>query len=150
MLFTFADYQIEVDVERTRAFYESEASISTSKQCICDGCQNYDKAILTASADVLTFLRSLGIDPCKPAEVYTLSDDREPDGRYLYGGWYHIVGTIIQKGASNGYKPDSDYDFTVYFVDDRLQMGWVEPNFPTPFLELSIDTILPYMITEKT
>ena len=75
MLFTFSDYQIEVDVERTRAFYNSETSIPTSKQCSCDGCQNYDQAILTASPRVLTFLTSLGIDPCKPAEVYTLSDD---------------------------------------------------------------------------
>ncbi len=147
MHFTFEDYQIEVDIERTRAFYESEASIPTSKQCTCDGCQNYDKAILTASSSILTFLRSLGIDPCKPGEVYLLTGEREPDGRYRYEGWYHVVGTIIQKGTSKGYEPDSDYNFTVFFEDDCKRMGWIEPGFPTPILEFSIHTILPYLLT---
>lgn len=148
MHFSFGQYKIEVDVERTRSFYESAASIPTSQQCTCDGCQNYDKAILTAPASVLNFLRSLGIDPCNPGEVYTVIGEREPDGRYWYGGWYHVVGRIVKKGEDDWYKPDPSYDFKVWFADDRTRMGWVEKEFPKPILELSIDAFLPYLLEE--
>ena len=72
MIFNFNDYVLDVDVEKTREFYNSDDCPVTSLGCVCDGCRNYDKAIMTASASVLDFLREFGIDPKKPGEVFIL------------------------------------------------------------------------------
>ena len=152
MLFSFGPYQIDVDVEKTAAFYRDKA-VPTSEQCRCDGCQNYDKAILQASPAVLRFLRSLGMIPGRPGEVFGVTGEVEADQTYWYSGWYHLVGRLIsqpektnQETEENCYCPDPDFDFRVWFTDDRHFMGWIEKEFPEPILEMSISTRLPWVI----
>lgn len=161
MLFTFGKYRLDIDVESTRAFYESDSAVVTSQSCRCDGCQNYDKAILTAPAAVTDFLRALGIDPQKPGEVFGVIGEVESDTRYWYNGWYHAVGTLLECPAlgdtpqaavfddENCYRPDPAFDFEVWFIDDRNHMGWIETDFPEPILELSISTRLPWLIDRQ-
>lgn len=152
MLFSFGPYQVYVDVEKTAAFYQSKA-VPTSEQCTCNGCQNYDKAILQASPAVLQFLRDLGIDPKRPGEVFGVTGEIEVNKTYWYSGWYHIVGTFLdhpdetkQEALENCYQPDPAFDFRVWFTDDRKHMGWIEKEFPEPILEMSISTHLPWII----
>ena len=152
MLFSFGPYRMDVDVEKTSAFYQSHA-VLTSEQCTCGGCQNYDKAILQAPPAVLQFLRNLGIDPQKPGEVFGSTGEIDADQTYWYSGWYHIVGTLItrpedikQETEENSYRPDPDFDFHAWFTDDRHHMGWIETEFPEPILEMSISTHLPWVI----
>ncbi|MBQ2715419.1 MAG: hypothetical protein IJF21_01365 [Clostridia bacterium] len=153
MIFTFGNFKIDVDVEKTREFYSSDKALVTSKQCTCNGCQNYDRAIMTAPTSILDFLRNLGIDPQKPGEVFGISLDVDSNGLYWYGGWYHIVGTILEgcsetksEDTSNAFIPDSNYNFLVWFTDDKKKMGWIEKDFPTPILELSISAKLPWLL----
>lgn len=152
MLFSFGPYQIDVDVEKTANFYQNNA-IPTSKQCSCNGCQNYDKAILQASPAILQFLRDLGIDAQRPGEVFGVTGEVDPNQTYWYSGWYHIVGTLLgrpegikEETQKNCYQPDPDFDFRVWFTDDRHCMGWIEKEFPEPILEMSISTHLPWVI----
>ena len=153
MIFQFGQYKIDVNVEKTRAFYESDVPKKTSDSCVCEGCQNYDKAILTAPDAVLSFLRSLGIDPQKPGEVYGYVDHKSGEPTHMYGGWYHVVGVMLEgrlesavESALTRYRPDPDFDFNVWFGDDVKRMGWIYEGFPTPIVELSISTTLPWLI----
>ena len=141
MIFQFGRYTIDADVERTRAFYASDFSVTTSEACSCDCCQRFPEAIMSCSAAVVDFLNSLGIDPRKPGEVF--------GDKYNCSGWYHIVGTLLNgkiSGScfdlSNAFVPDKNVDFIVWFDDDSTRMGWIEENFPTPILELSFTALL--------
>ena len=126
MIFRFSNFVIDVDVERTRAFYSRDGRW----QCDCQDCRNYDKAILTAPATVLDFLRSMGIDPRKPAEIYSVKGELEEDGTLWYNGWLHVCGVLVEcpkttcktMGKDNFYAyektnveyfPDPDYSFSI-------------------------------------
>ena len=91
MIFRFANFVLDVDVERTREFYGREGRFV----CTCQNCRNYDKAILAAPATVLGFLERMGVDPRKPAEVYSVKGELEEDGTLWYMGWYHVCGVLV-------------------------------------------------------
>ena len=97
MIIKFANFVLDVDVERTRAFYERTDIPTMSQQCDCINCQNFDKAILKASDKVLNFLRCFGIDPQKPAETFNVPGCLEKEGTIWYNGWYHICGSISRQ-----------------------------------------------------
>ncbi|MBQ8338975.1 MAG: hypothetical protein IJY16_00825 [Clostridia bacterium] len=142
MIFNFGRYTIDVDIEKTRAFYTSDFSVATNEVCSCDCCQRFPDTIMACSPTVVSFLNSLGIDPRKPGEVFGSEEDS-------YNGWYHIVGTLLNgkiSGAcfdsSNSFVPDETVKFQVWFDDDNKRMGWIEENFPTPILEISFSAVL--------
>ncbi len=144
MIFQFGRYTIDVDVEKTRAFYASESSVTSNEVCSCECCQHFPNAIMSFSTTVLDFLNKLGIDPRKPGEVFGKKND--------CSGWYHIVGTL-QSGringfldASNAFVPDETVDFQAWFDDDSKRMGWIEESFPSPILEMSFSV----RFSEKT
>ncbi len=159
MIFRFSDYVLDVDVERTREFYARD----DRWQCDCQNCRNYDKAILTAPETVLAFLQSLGIDPRKPAEVFNVTGMQEEDGTIWYNGWCHVCGTLVEcpenmtetvseNGSRSlsyrwefGYRPDPDYPFMLLPV---REITLLPEGFPTPAVELEIDTRLPWVLPE--
>ena len=161
MIFKLSNYTLDIDVERTRAFYERADIPTTSEQCGCADCRNFDKAILKASASVVNFLRSLGIDPQKPAEIFNVTGEREQEGTIWYNGWYHICGTIV-KGpktvqktvATDGsvtasyrweqnYAPDPDFPFAILPISE---IDLLHKDFPTPVIHLQFDTHLPFVL----
>lgn len=158
MLFQFGQYRLDIDVERTREFYNSQYSLPTSRQCTCTGCQNFDKAILLATDKVLNFLTSMGIDPCRPSEAFGATEHRDDDSNECrYNGWYHVVGTLsespidesnlpIKETENNSYMPDTDFDFRVWILSNQDIMGWIEPEFPSPFVEIEFNIKLPWVI----
>ena len=159
MIFRFSDFVLDVDVERTREFYDREGKW----QCSCLNCRNYDRAILTAPDTVLDFLRSLGIDPRKPAEVFNTTGMLEEDGTISYNGWLHICGTlaegpdtVTERGTEDGarclsyrwdlaYRPDPAYPFSILPVKE---ITLLPEDFPTPAVELEIDARLPWVLPE--
>ena len=157
MIFRFSDYVLDIDVDRTREFYARD----DRWQCDCQDCQNYDKAILTAPEAVLDFLRGLGIDPRKPAEVFNVTGMQEADGTIWYNGWFHVCGTLVECPETvtetlheNGsrslsyrwelaYCPDPEYPFALLPV---REIDLLPEGFPAPALELEIDTRLPWVL----
>lgn len=146
MLFEFGRYIVEVNIEATKAFYNSTRSLSTNEACKCDRCQRFPKAILSSSNAVLDFLYRLGIDPTKAGEVFGTSDD-DVDRYY---GLYHVVGTLIEGRVtdincdeSNAFVPDLNTNFKVWFEDNPVKMGWIEKDIPSPTLEISFSAELP-------
>ncbi len=152
MIFRFGNYTLDVDVERTRAFYARGDVKTTSQQCTCAGCQNYDKAILKMPAAVTDFLESLGLDPRKPAEAFDVMGGLAEDGKVLYNGFYHLCGVRLQgedawvKTAKDMKHLDGD---RMYAVDGDFKVSFEEEvcllheAFPTPVLQMEFDARLP-------
>ena len=159
MIFRFSNFVIDVDVERTRAFYSRDGRW----QCDCQDCRNYDKAILTAPATVLDFLRSMGIDPRKPTEVFNTTGMLEEDGTIPYNGWLHVCGTltegpdtVTERVTEDGvrclsfrwdlaYRPDPAYPFELL---PTREIDLIPENFPAPVLQMEINTRLPWVLPE--
>lgn len=166
MIIKFASFVIDVDVERTRAFYERSDIPTMSQQCECINCQNFDNAILEATDETLSFLRSFGIDPQKPAESFNTSGTISSNGIINYNGWYHICGSILEgpetiKNVPNPnspisvsheylwkheYRPDSNFDFAILPVNDIGLIGLLHDEFPMPVIQLEFRTNLPYVL----
>ena len=162
MLISCPPYEIDVDVERTRAFYRSGNARPTSEGCTCPGCQNYDKAIPYAPAGVLTFLDSLGIDPRCPGEAYSIKGVLEDDGTVWYSGWYYAVGRIVRRpeqrlddkgvpfeAPDDSYRPaeHAEICFRDREHDSHLFGRSLCPEgFPQPAIALEFYWYLPYLV----
>ena len=160
MIFRFSDFILDIDVERTREFYARE----DRWQCDCRDCRNYRKAILTVPDTVLDFLRSMGIEPRRPIEVFNTTGTLEEDGTIQYNGWFHVCGalvecpeTVMEKVHEDGsrslsyrmdlaYSPTPNYPFAILPVKE---ITLLPEGFPTPAVELEMDARLPWVITEE-
>lgn len=141
--------QLDIDPERTAAFYAQASGIS----CGCDGCRNYAKAAENLPAPVQELFQRLGIDPRKPAEVYV--NYAPTKDTVFYGGFYHICGTV-RKGRSPWIKIDDRHsafdgacrvhlsEYCSVFINDQIHL--LEKGFPTPVLQLEIDFTLPWVL----
>ena len=157
MIFRFSDYVLDIDVDRTRDFYAREDVETTSEKCTCQGCQNYDKAILAASDTVVDFLRSLGIDPRKPAEAFDVMGILGEDGKVWYNGFYHLCGVRLQgedawvETAKDMKHLDGD---RMYAVDGDFKVSFEEAvcllheAFPAPVLQMEFDAHLPVALAD--
>ncbi len=155
MFFHLTNFILDVDVERTRAFYKRTDVPTTSQGCSCMDCQNFDKAILTIPATVTEFLQSLGIDPQKPVEVFNVTGERESDGTIWYNGWYHVCGKVVQwskfeqtenhlsYSREDCHRPDPAFRFEVIAVPT---VDLARGQMPTPIIQLDFDTHLPYVL----
>ena len=104
-------------------------------------------------ARVTEFLLSLGIDPRKPPEVYNVTGQLEKDDTIWYNGWYHVCGTVVGSPKTervddtyfrnHSYSPDPDFHFKVLPILDNALL---HKEFPTPVIQLEIDTRLPYVL----
>lgn len=151
MDFRSGPYHIDVNVQETQAFYRKAYDIG----CDCAGCKNFIQAVLFLPEDVKAFFAQFGIDPAKPAEisVYHSVDGIET----LYGGFYHICGTIlsgnnpwVQVGKKQ-YQLKEEYaiklsnDFSVFFTED---CSLVDDDFPSPVIQMEFTGNLPWVIHE--
>ena len=96
MIFEFGKFCVDVDVERTRAFYDKHGK-TVIEDCGCVNCRNYYESILTVSDKVTTFFRSLGIDPRKSPEATWWYTDE--NGVAYYTICFHLVGTLVNSVA---------------------------------------------------
>lgn len=163
MIIKFASFAIDVDVERTRVFYERHDIPTMSGKCECINCQNFDGAILTMPDTVLSFLRSFGIDPKKPTESFNAPGTITSNGMIDYCGWYHICGSIVEgpetiesviyttspTGKSVKYlwehefAPDSNFAFTILPTNET---DLLHAEFPSPVVQLWFNAHLPYVL----
>ena len=157
MIFRFSDYVLDIDVDRTRAFYARDDVKTTSEQCTCAGCQNFDQAILKTPAAVTDFLESLGIDPRKPAEAFDVMGGLDENGQVLYNGFYHICGVRLQgedawvETAKDMKHLDGDRMYAVapaFKVSFEEQVCLLHEAFPAPVLQMEFDAHLPVALPD--
>jgi hypothetical protein len=119
-----------------------------SEQCGCVYCRNFVAARAAAyPSSVLTLFQQLGIDPWLEAETYELGR-AEPIGvsepLYRYGGWFHVVGTLVEHGEHGEYVDG-------YFRMVALPGGAVVPDSfkSSPLFRLDFTTRIPWLLEER-
>ena len=153
LLFQFGQTQLDIDVERTRAFYDTGKAICTP--CACPGCRNFAKARGFFPEEVREFFHRLGVDPENPAEVTAFNSN---DGNMtLYNAFYHLCGTMLSCG--NSWIEDSpgcfqlelkdvhklSDNFTIYFAEG---CGLVHDDFPRPVVQMEMEFEIPWLLEE--
>jgi hypothetical protein len=95
-LASFGEWEFTCDVEATAGAY-ARAEAGGSDLCTCIWCRNFrlvrDRVY---PVQFVEFLKTIGIDPHKDAEVYH-NGEIEP-GRHFYAGWFHFVGSLERTG----------------------------------------------------
>ena len=91
MIFQFGEYKIDVDVEKTRQFYDRAKTVSEG--CQCDGCLNFERAVDKLPQNIRDFFSALGVDMKKICECYVYC--AKDENTLYYGGFCHICGTLL-------------------------------------------------------
>ncbi len=153
MIFEQGVYKLEVDVERTGTFYETEPGIC----CTCAGCRNFAALGEKMPEQAAGFLRQFGLDPMKPVEMSAVY---APDKHSIfYDGWYHICGSILEgtepseqvgpkqwKTKEEYFLPLDDRGGSVLFQAKRDLMS---KGFPEPVIQLDVMCVLPWVLDEE-
>lgn len=140
---------LEVDVERTREFYQGYHQITHG--CDCLFCKNFVAAVEQLPHEVLEFFHSLGIDPTKEGEVSEFCENA--DGTHLYSCFYHIVGQLIS-GPDCWTKTDEEIShLTGNFLEiSGFTFGFtycislLPDDFPRPAVQLEVQGNVPWVL----
>lgn len=148
------DWMIDVDAELTASFYATCPPIVDT--CGCLYCRNFFNACDALTKPVTDFFKTLGINPQKDVgEIYQLCVN--DDGTHMYGGFYHIVGSIVEGQDCHVERPTGGYDMNLDNVHDELDflvgfttnLGLVRENFPTPALQVELALNVPWVLDES-
>ena len=140
---------IEIDVTKTKEFYEKHHFIS--EDCACDYCANYILACDTFSPEVRDLFHALGIDPRKEGEVSEFM--KNEDGTHVYGAFYHLVGRIIEgPRILETAKQESEISPLIFVNYHGIEISFTEDlslvpeGFPTPTIQLELQLTIPWLL----
>ena len=139
MIFSFPKFALDIDVEKTQAYYKTAHLVSAD--CSCSGCRNYEQAIELLPEEVLSFFSQLGIEMKKIREAYV--NCTNTDDTVFYGGFYHVCGSIVE-GESAYLTIAHNFDVSLKDTCDLL-----EDSFPIPAIQLEISANMPWVLAEK-
>ncbi len=155
MIFEFGQYKVDIDVEKTKQFYGGAQSVSS--QCSCDNCHNFEKAVDGFSPTVKEVFFNIGVDMKKVCECYVM-DDNYDTATSLYGGFYHVCGTLVE-GESVWKKTG---DNTAHLNDEKMfsvepgfkisfweEINLLEDDFPLPVIELEFMAEIPWVLEKE-
>nr|WP_288828497.1 hypothetical protein [uncultured Clostridium sp.] len=154
MIFKFGQYQVDIDVDKTKSFYENAPLVSEG--CSCSGCRNYEKAITVLPAEVTGFFSDLGVDMRKVSEVYVNCNNS--DGTLFYGGFYHLCGTLLLGESAwvsidpsiSHWEEEQAFKITNDFhVSFQKECSLLEDDLPRPALQLEISANIPWVLHEE-
>ena len=143
--FVFGGYRLAVDVEATRAYYASHNEDWIT--CQCDVCRNFAQAVGTLPQAVRDFFQALGLDVEKPGELmYYQGTPTTLSG----GGWYHLVGRILEGDTMPGAKevfPAGWYELSDGFsVAFKSQCDLLPDDFPRPCFQMEFNHQMPWVL----
>lgn len=152
--FELGQYKVDIDVDRTRDFYEQASVISEG--CTCAGCLNFESAVNTLPLEVRDFFTKIGVDLQKACEVYVNCGN--DDGTLSYGGFLHICGTLCE-GESAWIKKSETLSYLneemMFRVTDSFRISVqescsrLEDDFPEPALQVEISADIPWVLEEN-
>ena len=154
MIFEFGKYILDVDVEKTRDFYNRVEKITDG--CDCAGCRNYEKWAISTDNKIKHVFYQMGAQIEKATEVYVNWVNK--DESVFYGGFYHLCGKILQ-GCQVWDEINEKHcvlnedvflelgdNYRVAFTEDILL---IEENFPMPVIQIEILANIPWVLSEE-
>ena len=149
MILQFGQYKIDVDVEKTRKYYETAEKLSES--CSCDGCRNFEQAVEILPPQVKDFFTGLGIDLRRICECTVFG--KKGDKALSYMGFCHACGTVLEgKNACNDFDWDKKLAFPVsdnFLVSFRNNIWAIEDNFPLPAFKIDFAATIPWVLEKE-
>ena len=147
MIYKYGQYTVDIDVEKTKAFYARARRIS--EVCPCDGCTNFERAVKILPKDVASVFSALGIEPEKVAECYV--NTTNPDGTLMYGGFCHVGGTMPEGEFDWPWEDDAYAVGANFRISFRRELSLLEDDFPEPAIQMEFIANLPWLLdTENT
>ena len=149
-MFHFQSFSVDVDVEKTRKYYEESRRMLT-EGCDCILCRNFLAACGILDGDIRQFFDSLGVDIRKAPDMTTMHGDKERNILY-YQGFYHICGTILDGGEEKchekyRWQQTAEYEiFPAFKVFFTTRSALIEGTFPKPVLQLEVDMEVPWVM----
>lgn len=137
MRLKIADWEFDIDMERTMAYSAAEAA----EHCDCAYCRNFYEVVDTDYPELRPFLAQFGLDIEAPDELmpYDVADDMHYDGVYM------VSGRILQKGQ----KPLLDHGCLTIEAREYEDGLLINHNCPEPCFALDVGTvILPWVLDE--
>ncbi len=138
--FTFGPYELAVDVARTAECHAG--ALTVGQRCGCPDCRNYEKAAKAFPQALSSFFDSLGLDPAKPAEVFSNADD--PADKTYYG-FYHLCGRLLHGDPEYlSHQHAVTEDFSVSFQTEHIAL--LEDGFPYPVVQMEVTAFIPWTL----
>ena len=140
--FVWGGYRLEVDVEATRAYYDSHPGPWIT--CTCDGCRNFMLAVKMLPQAVRDFFHTLGLDPEKPGELcyYQGTAQRLSGGGCTIwrGGFCPVIQSRGQRSCFR--RGGMSWTNTARWHSSRTAICW-RRIFPVPVSRWSSTMICP-------
>ena len=154
VILQFGRYKLDVDVEKTKKFYETAERLSEG--CSCDGCRNFEQAVDILPRPVTEFFAMLGIDPKRICECTAFS--RKTNNALFYQGFCHACGTVLE--GESAWKRRSDGgsvwdDKLTYPVSEDFHVSFrnntvlLEESFPLPACEMAFTATVPWVLDKR-
>ena len=151
-VFKFGQFEVDIDVERTRLFYDKARLVSNA--CECSGCKNFEKAVSYLPSEVVAAFEKMGVDMRKVCECYS---NYYEDGKVLYGGFFHVCGRLL-RGESAWEKKSENHkvwnDDAAFALNDDFRISFqeevclLETGCPLPALQLEFSAWIPWCLDE--
>ncbi len=136
MILKIADWEFDIDMERTMAYSAAEAA----DHCDCAYCRNFYEAVDYDCPALRIFLAQFGIDVEAPDELMPYEKIPTPDGLdnlVLYSGKYVVFGSIVKPGKTR---------FALGAVDlwptEKTDFDFEDPHFVISMEESEIRWVL--------
>jgi hypothetical protein len=136
-----ANWLLEVDVEKTREFYNKG-----TEMCNCLYCNNFVEACKHWDASVASIFNSTGINPAMPGHLSVYSTME--DGKHDYIGNYHLVGTVLEGElcTTSNWKDTNTVQIKNFTFGFSTELDFVPKGFPTPVLQLEFVANIPWVL----
>ena len=144
----FHGWRFTIESDRTRQAYAGSEARG-AEECSCAYCRNLvAQRSREYPRELLQFLKSVGVDPFKEAEVYELG--QLGDGYILNAGWWHFIGAVEIEGEPVSLKSEPDgraREWNVLFLEQKADLKL--KTLPTaPLIQVEFSVKLPWVLNE--
>jgi len=150
----YGRWVINSDADATKNAY-AQLTAGSPEECGCEPCLNFaEQRNKIYSAAVLALFASLGIQSNREAEIYHMA--RLENGQHLYGGWFHLVGSIISGAdaakqiAQNAWQPDLESESENFSLGFTSRLELVRKPFKgLQLVQVEFAAQIPWILTAK-
>ena len=146
-LVEFHGWRFAADPARTADAYAA-SDRQGARGCKCNKCRNLvAQRDREYPLDLMEFLRRVGVDPFKEAEVWAVIEER----LHTNAGWWHFVGEVVAKGdPAIDLEPNvgaTGREWQVIFLPGKRDLSLKEFG-DAPLVQVEFTARLPWVLDE--